>query len=41
MKPVKSVSGIIGIGRDVKYAPYQCHACEDKNCIYRNRKRQV
>lgn len=38
MNPVKSVSGLIGIGRDVRYAPYQCHLCEDKNCIYRGRK---
>jgi hypothetical protein len=38
MDPVKSVSGIIGIGRNVKYAPYQCKLCDDKNCIYRNRK---
>ncbi len=38
MNPVKSVSGLIGIGRDVKYAAYQCHVCNDKNCIYRNRK---
>lgn len=38
MNPVKSVSGIIGIGSDVSYAPYQCHVCDDKNCIYRNRK---
>jgi len=41
MNPVKSVSGIIGIGRDVKFAPYQCHRCEDNNCIYRNRKAKV
>ena len=38
MNPVKSVSGIIGIGRDVKFTSYQCHVCDDKNCIYRNRK---
>ena len=38
MNPVKSVSGMIGIGRNVRYAPYQCHLCEDKNCIYRGRK---
>jgi hypothetical protein len=38
MSPVKSVSGIIGIGRDVIYSPYQCHLCDDKNCIYRGRK---
>lgn len=41
MNPVKSVSGIIGIGKDVTYAPYQCHMCDDKNCIYRNRKSKV
>jgi hypothetical protein len=41
MNPVKSVSGIIGIGRDVRFAPYQCHLCEDKNCMYRNRKPSV
>lgn len=39
MSPVKSVSGIIGIGREVRFSPYQCKACDDKNCIYRNRKR--
>jgi hypothetical protein len=38
MNPVKSVSGIIGIGRKVHFAPYQCHRCDDKNCIYRGRK---
>ena len=38
MNPVKSVSGIIGIGRNVKYEPYRCRQCDDKNCIYRGRK---
>ncbi|MHC1732856.1 MAG: vitamin B12 dependent-methionine synthase activation domain-containing protein [Bacteroidales bacterium] len=38
MNPVKSVSGLIGIGRKVLYAPYQCHLCEDKNCIYRGKR---
>jgi len=38
MNPVKSVSGLIGIGEHVRYAPYQCHMCEDRNCIYRGRK---
>jgi len=41
MNPVKSVSGIIGIGKGVSYAPYQCHLCEDKNCLYRSRKTRV
>jgi len=38
MNPIKSVSGLIGIGRDVKYSPYQCNLCDSKNCIYHNRK---
>ncbi|MRR20090.1 methionine synthase [bacterium] len=38
MNPVKSVSGLIGIGEHVRYSQYQCHLCDDKNCIYRNRK---
>ena len=41
MNPIKSVSGLIGIGELVRYAPYQCHLCDDKNCIYRNRKEKV
>ena len=35
MVPIKSVSGIIGIGRDVKYKPYTCTFCDMKDCIYR------
>jgi hypothetical protein len=38
MDPVKSVSGIIGIGSKVRRAPYSCKICDVKNCIYRNRK---
>jgi len=41
MNPVKSVSGVIGIGRNVRFTPYQCKLCEDKNCIYRNRKSKI
>jgi hypothetical protein len=41
MNPVKSVSGIIGIGRNVRYMPYQCKLCDDKNCLYRSRKLKV
>lgn len=37
MSPVKSVSGIIGIGSAVRYAPYQCRLCDDKNCLYRGK----
>ncbi len=35
MDPVKSVSGIIGVGDNVKYNPYTCRMCEMKDCIYR------
>lgn len=35
MHPIKSVSGIIGIGTEVKYRPYICDACKDEQCIYR------
>ncbi len=35
MDPVKSISGIIGIGTDVKYNPYTCGLCELKDCTFR------
>jgi hypothetical protein len=35
MDPVKSVSGIIGIGANVKSNPYTCKMCDMKDCIYR------
>jgi hypothetical protein len=38
MNPIKSVSGVIGTGKNVRYAPYQCRLCDDRNCIYRSRK---
>jgi len=39
MLPIKSVSGIIAIGNDLKQKGYQCHWCTEKNCIYGNIKR--
>lgn len=36
MNPVKSISGVIGIGTRVKYNEYVCEACTSVNCIYRN-----
>jgi hypothetical protein len=41
MKPVKSVSGIIGIGTKVRYDKYVCNACSSKDCIYRRVKQSV
>lgn len=38
MVPIKSVSGIIGLGRSVRYLPYTCGLCDYKNC-YKRRKR--
>ncbi|UCH14257.1 MAG: hypothetical protein JSV22_14300 [Bacteroidales bacterium] len=38
MYPIKSVSGIIGIGKEVKRKNYPCKLCDDKNCIYRGRR---
>jgi hypothetical protein len=36
MTPVKSVSGIIGIGAEVRKEEYQCEICTDENCFRRN-----
>lgn len=35
MSPVKSVSGVIGIGRQVSYREYQCELCPRVDCVYR------
>ncbi len=35
MLPIKSVSGIIGIGEKVKYSEYSCNECNIKDCTYR------
>lgn len=35
MIPIKSISGIIGLGSKVKYAEYLCDRCEFKNCTHR------
>jgi hypothetical protein len=37
MDPVKSVSGIIGIGENVNRQPYTCKLCNMKDCIYRRK----
>ncbi len=38
MDPIKSVSGIIGIGTHVEYHEYRCDLCDAVNCIYRDKK---
>jgi hypothetical protein len=36
MDPVKSISGIIGIGENVKNNPYTCKLCNQNDCVYRS-----
>jgi hypothetical protein len=38
MIPIKSVSGIIGIGKDAEFKGYACAYCEMDHCIYRANK---
>lgn len=35
MIPIKSVSGIIGIGKNVRKSSYSCDICNNLTCIYR------
>ncbi|MEN8120622.1 MAG: vitamin B12 dependent-methionine synthase activation domain-containing protein [Bacteroidota bacterium] len=35
MHPVKSLSGIIGVGKSVKFKHTDCEQCASKNCMYR------
>jgi hypothetical protein len=37
MLPIKSVSGIAGIGKTVKKRPYGCAICKMKNCIRKSK----
>ncbi len=38
MQPIKTVSGVIGIGKKVKNNPYTCNYCTQQNCLYRDKK---
>ena len=38
MNPVKSLSGIIGIGPDVRFNPNRCSLCDMKDCSFRKHK---
>ena len=37
MDPIKSVSGIIGVGEKAKRKGYVCDLCDIKNCVYRKK----
>ena len=36
MHPIKSVSGVIGVGPNVRRNPYTCQLCEQDHCLYRS-----
>jgi len=36
MTPVKSVSGVVGMGREVKFRDYTCELCNKTDCVYRS-----
>ena len=40
MSPVKSISGIIGVGSDVAFRDYTCEICSMKNCHFRKVRNQ-
>lgn len=39
MMPVKSISGVFGIGKNVDFHDYQCSLCNLENCVYRDKHR--
>jgi len=41
MYPIKSVSGIIGIGKKAERKGYTCDFCHIKDCLYRKKRIQV
>jgi hypothetical protein len=41
MDPVKSISGIIGIGKTVRFNPDTCSLCDLKDCVYREPRRTI
>ena len=36
MVPIKSVSGIIGLGKEVKFRQYNCDLCSQVDCFHKN-----
>ena len=39
MHPIKSLSGMTGIGSHVRYQMYTCDSCRDEHCTYRKLRR--
>lgn len=40
MLPVKSISGIIGVGAEVRYQEYLCDRCGVKDCTYKSKREE-
>jgi len=40
MHPIKSLSGIIGIGKEVKYREYTCDLCSQAGCFHKSHHRK-
>lgn len=41
MQPIKSISGFIGVGENIKYNHYKCKNCTQVQCVYRSKLSQV
>ena len=41
MQPIKSISGIIGIGPEIRRKEYACEVCDSSQCLFRSLKRNV
>ncbi len=41
MKPIKSVSGLIGLGPNIKKRDYTCRFCDMQDCVYRRQREKV
>jgi hypothetical protein len=41
MQPIKSISGFIGVGENIKYNHYKCKYCNQKQCIYKSKLSKV
>ena len=35
MQPVKSISGLIGVGKEIRFFQHSCSTCNSQNCVYR------
>ena len=37
MQPIKSISGFIGVGKNITFNQYKCRFCSQKQCIYKSK----